>query len=101
MPSSRAAGGAKGARSGSLRRSVALVLRYTRAYRGPIAVGLTATVVLVVIQLAVPWIVRRLVASVQESVAGSVPLAVVGWLAIGLLEEMVDQAERLARDAGA
>jgi ATP-binding cassette subfamily B protein len=76
----------------TLRRSVALVLRYTRAYRGPIAVGLTATVVLVVIQLAVPWIVRRLVSSVQESVAGSVPLAVVGWLAIGLLALYVVRA---------
>ena len=67
------------------RRSVALVLRYARAYRGSIAIALTATVALVAIQLAVPWIVRRLVSSVQDSVAGSVPLAVVGWLAVGLL----------------
>ena len=69
----------------SLGRSVTLVLRYARPYRRHIAVGLAATVALVAIQLAVPWIVRRLVSSVQESVAGSVPVAVVGWLAVGLL----------------
>ncbi len=77
--------GAKPQGTQSTRRSVALVMRYTRPYRRHIAVGLSATVALVVIQLAVPWIVRRLVASVQESVAGSVPMAVVGWLAAGLL----------------
>ncbi|MCX7031693.1 MAG: ABC transporter ATP-binding protein [Spirochaetes bacterium] len=77
--------GAKQSNARSTRRSVALILRYARAYRRHIAVGLAATVMLVVIQLAVPWIVRRLVSSVQESVAGSVPTAVVGHLAVGLL----------------
>lgn len=66
-------------------RSVALVLRYARPYRRHIAAALASTVALVGIGLAVPWIVRRLVASVQESVTGSVPMAVVGWLAAGLL----------------
>jgi ATP-binding cassette subfamily B protein/subfamily B ATP-binding cassette protein MsbA len=80
-----AAAGARRSDPRSLRRSVALVLRFARPYRRHIAVGLTATIALVAIQLAVPWIVRRLVSSVQESVAGSVPVAVVGWLAVGLL----------------
>lgn len=66
-------------------RSVALVLRYARPYRRHIAAALASTVALVGIGLAVPWIVRRLVASVQESVTGNVPMAVVGWLAAGLL----------------
>ncbi len=73
------------ARTVTTARSVALVLRYARAYRGSITVALTATVLLVAIGLAVPWIVRRLVSSVQESVGSSVPLEVVGWLAAGLL----------------
>jgi ABC-type multidrug transport system fused ATPase/permease subunit len=74
------------------RRSVALVLRYARAYRGSIAIALGSTVALVAIGLAVPAIVRKLVASVQDSVGGSVPLAVVGWLAGGLLALYVVRA---------
>ncbi len=77
--------GAKQHGAQSIRRSVALVLRHARAYRTHIAAGLAATVVLVAIQLAVPWIVRRLVSSVEDSVAGSVPVELVGWLAVGLL----------------
>ncbi len=81
----RAPSGAKRPATQSTRRSVTLVLRYARPYRRHIAASLAATVALVAIGLAVPWIVRRLVASVQESVAGSVPMAVIGWLAVGLL----------------
>jgi ATP-binding cassette subfamily B protein len=77
--------GAKPAPTVSLRRSVALVLRYARPYGRHLAAALASTVALVAIQLAVPWIVRRFISSVQESVAGSAPVAVVGWLAAGLL----------------
>jgi ATP-binding cassette subfamily B protein len=76
---------AKGRDPRSTRRSVALILRYARTYRGHVVVGLAATVALVAIQLAVPWIVRRLVASVQASVGGSAPVEALGWLAAGLL----------------
>jgi len=81
----RARSGAKPRTTQTTRRSVALILRYARPYRRHIAAALASTVALVVIQLAVPWIVRRLVTSVEESVSGAATMAVVGWLAVGLL----------------
>jgi ATP-binding cassette subfamily B protein len=81
----RARPGGRSRSTQTTRRSVALILRYAGPYRRYITAALASTVGLVAIQLAVPWIVRRLIASVQDSVAGAALLATVGWLAVGLL----------------
>lgn len=67
------------------RLGVTVVMRYVRRYRGPLLLGLASTILLVGIGLAVPWMVRKLVASVEQSASGTVALAIVSWLALGLL----------------
>jgi ATP-binding cassette subfamily B protein len=66
-------------------RWLTIILRYCRRYTGPIALALGATVALVAIGLAVPWIVRQLISSVEQSVKGGAAAAVVTSLAVGLL----------------
>ena len=72
---------ARGATAASIR----IILRYARRYVRPLAVATASTIALVGIMLVVPWIVSRLIASVQDSASGSASVSIVTALAGGLL----------------
>ncbi len=65
--------------------SVLVVLRYGRRYVKPLSAATLSTIVLVGIQLVVPWIVKELIDGVGSTVSGSAPLWIVSALAGGLL----------------
>lgn len=62
-----------------------MIMGYARKYTRALALAVISTVLLVLIQLAVPWIVRVLVAGVEGSVTGQAAVSVVTALAGGLL----------------
>ncbi len=66
-------------------KSILLILRYARKYLKPLAFTTSSTILLVAIQLAVPWIVRSLISNVQDSAADSAAITLVSILAAGLL----------------
>ena len=65
--------------------SILVVLRYARRYVKQLSLASAATVVLVGIQLVVPWIVNTLISGVGDSVTSAAPLSLVTALAGGLL----------------
>jgi ATP-binding cassette subfamily B protein len=69
-----------------------MILRYARRYTRALVLATVSTVLLVLIQLAVPWIVRVLVDGVEGSVSGQAALSVVTALAGGLLAMYIIRA---------
>jgi ATP-binding cassette subfamily B protein len=82
---SRARGGGRGEAGKGSAKSLLIVLRYARRYLRALLLATTSTILLVGIQLAVPWIIRILIGSVESSVSGQAAVSIVTALAGGLL----------------
>jgi ATP-binding cassette, subfamily B, bacterial len=63
-------------------RPIRLVLGYARKYASALAVTVVSSLLLVAVQLLIPWIVRTLVATVTDPAAGPSSLDLIGQLTI-------------------
>lgn len=61
------------------------LLEYSRRYIGPLILAVTSMVLLVGVQLAAPWIVRTMIATLQEQGGNSQALRTIAWLALAAL----------------
>lgn len=62
-----------------------LVLSYARHYVGPLSVTVVSMILLVGVQLAIPWGIKTLIAAVQEQATGAQPLDTIAGLAVLML----------------
>ena len=66
-------------------KTLKFVLGYAKAYTRPLVIAVTSMCLLVAIQLTGPWIIRRLIAAVQQRAEGIVSIDIVARLALLLL----------------
>lgn len=66
-------------------RSIHLIIRYVRGYLWPLGGAVGSLIFLVGVQLAAPWMVKLLVANVQDAATGSGSLQFISMLALGVL----------------
>jgi ATP-binding cassette subfamily B protein/subfamily B ATP-binding cassette protein MsbA len=73
-------------------KSLGFILKYTKNYRGPLALTVGSMLLLVGIQLLAPWLVRTMIATVTAPDAGAEAAEVVAWLALAALAVYVVRA---------
>jgi ATP-binding cassette subfamily B protein len=55
-------------------KTVRFLLSYAKSYRGPLAITVASMILLVGVQLLVPWLVKTMIATVQEQTAAAMTL---------------------------